>query len=110
VIDAIGWLMVGLGVYLALGCVFAVVFVTRGVGAIDPAARGAGWGFRVLIVPGSALFWPLLFKKWAGAKVGRAVPLAELPTDDGTAVDRATSVSDATTVVESGARDGGDRP
>ncbi len=108
-IEAIGWLMVGLGVYLSLGCVFAVVFVTRGVGAIDPAARGAGWGFRVLIVPGSALFWPLLLKKWAGAKVGRAVPLAELPTDDGTAVDRVTSVSDVTTAAESGQRAQGDR-
>jgi hypothetical protein len=50
--------------YLALGLVFALAFVVFGVGTIDPGARGGTLGFRVLIVPGSALFWPLLLRRW----------------------------------------------
>ena len=33
---------------------------------IDPLARSGTWGFRLLILPGSALFWPLLAKRWFG--------------------------------------------
>jgi hypothetical protein len=56
----VGWMLVVLGLYLAAGLVFAAWFVTAGVGRISPAARGTGWGFRLLIVPGSAALWPLL--------------------------------------------------
>lgn len=50
--------------YAALGFLFAVVFVIRGVEKIDPAANGATVGFRLLIFFGSAAFWPLLLKRW----------------------------------------------
>jgi hypothetical protein len=50
--------------YLALGLVFAIAFASFGVGRIDPAAHGATLGFRLLIVPGSALLWPLLLRRW----------------------------------------------
>jgi hypothetical protein len=51
-------------VYVVAGFVFAIAFVTRGVARIDEAAQGSGWGFRVIIFPGTILFWPLLLKKW----------------------------------------------
>ena len=54
------------GVYTALGLLFSVVFVTRGVRRIDPGARaGATWGFRVLIIPGAVALWPFLGWRWA---------------------------------------------
>lgn len=53
------------GVYLALGAVFGLIFVFRGVDAIDPAAHGSSWRFRLLIVPGCAVFWPWLAQRWA---------------------------------------------
>jgi len=52
------------GLYLGLGTVFAVAFVIRGVQAIDADARDAGLGFRLIILPGCILLWPVLFKKW----------------------------------------------
>lgn len=61
----IEWIIWGIGVYLAVGVVFAAAFVTAGVGRISPAARGSGWGFRLMILPGSAIFWPLLAARWA---------------------------------------------
>ncbi len=59
-----GWLLGLLGVYLGIGLAFAAPFVAVGVGRIDPVARGAKIGFRLLILPGSALLWPLLLKRW----------------------------------------------
>ena len=50
--------------YLVLGLAFALAFVTRGVAAIDPAARGMPRLARLLIVPGAAALWPLLLWKW----------------------------------------------
>jgi len=56
--------LVIMGVYLAAGLGFGLCFVARGVQAVDPAARGAPWSFRLLILPGSAALWPLLLKRW----------------------------------------------
>ena len=50
--------------YLVLGLAFALAFVTRGVAAIDPAARGMPRLARLLIVPGAAALWPLMLWKW----------------------------------------------
>lgn len=58
-------LVAAVGVYLAIGVAFAVAFVTRGVGRIDPAAREGSWGFRLAILPGTAALWPLLARRWA---------------------------------------------
>lgn len=51
-------------VYLSIGFVFAIPFVIKGVTRIDEGALGSGWGFRVIIIPGTMVFWPLLLKKW----------------------------------------------
>jgi hypothetical protein len=70
----IATLFVGLTtIYFAIGAVFAVPFVTRGVDRIDPMARGAGWGFRALILPGTVLFWPLLLVRWAAGSMAPPV-------------------------------------
>ena len=53
-----------LGVYGAVGLVFAALFLWKGVEDIDAGARGAGIGFRMLIAPGCVALWPLLAMKW----------------------------------------------
>lgn len=58
------FLVAAAGSYLAAGLVFALAFVTAGVQRVDPAARGAPWGFRLLILPGAAALWPLLLARW----------------------------------------------
>ena len=52
-----------LSTYVGIGLLFAVPFVLFGVERIDPAARGATWGFRLLILPGSVALWPLLLAR-----------------------------------------------
>ena len=55
-------------VYIACGLAFAPFFVWRGVGRIDPAARSAGFGFRLLILPGVAALWPMMLRRWLGGR------------------------------------------
>lgn len=61
-----GWahyIVIGLGAYAGIGLLFAVWFVFTGVGRLDPAAKDGPWGFRLLILPGTAALWPLLVRK-----------------------------------------------
>lgn len=61
-------ILIAAGVYAGLGLLFAGAFVVRGVEAVDPAAHGARWTFRALIVPGVAALWPLLARRWIAAR------------------------------------------
>jgi hypothetical protein len=56
--------------YAAIGLVFGVLFVTKGVTRLDPAARGASLGFRLIILPGVVALWPVLAQRW---RAGRGV-------------------------------------
>jgi len=58
--------LTALGVYLACGLAFAIPFALVGVKKIDPHALHGSWGFRLLIIPGTMAFWPLLLKRWTG--------------------------------------------
>ena len=55
-------------VYTALAVAFALAFVTVGVKRIDSQAVGSSIGFRLLILPGSVAFWPLLLRRWISGK------------------------------------------
>ena len=63
---ATGFVTVG-GVYLLVGVLFALAFVTRGVNRLEPSAADGSWGFRVLIFPGTVALWPLLARRWLRA-------------------------------------------
>lgn len=54
----------GLTAYSALGFVFGVAFLIRGVSRVDPHAEGSGIGFRLIIFPGVAAFRPFLLSRW----------------------------------------------
>ena len=56
--------------YGAIGAAFAIAFVTFGVTKIDSEARGSGVGFRLVIIPGVALFWPMLLARWVSGASG----------------------------------------
>ena len=62
-----------LALYFGAGLAFALLFAWRGAAAIDPSAREGTIGFRLVIVPASALLWPLLLARW----VRRSPPPAE---------------------------------
>ena len=49
--------------YIGIGLVFGVFFAMRGAAILDPVAKGAPIGFRLLVLPGSAALWPILLSK-----------------------------------------------
>lgn len=57
------WMVRFGGAYLLLGTLFALPFAFRWVNRIDPVAARGTLGFRLLILPGSALLWPLLLRR-----------------------------------------------
>ena len=58
------WLVRLGGLYALVGLLFALPFLSRGVGRVDPAAAESGWGFRLIILPGVVALWPLLALRW----------------------------------------------
>lgn len=57
-------LFIIVSVYAICGLLFAAPFVLVGVNRIDPHAAHSSWGFRLLIIPGTVAFWPLLLSRW----------------------------------------------
>jgi len=58
------WVVNVLTAYGVLGMLFAIAFVTKGIGRVDPVAKGSKAGFRLIVFPGVAALWPLLVAKW----------------------------------------------
>ena len=50
--------------YVLAGVLFAAVFVLVGIHRVDPVAKHAPTGFRLIITPGVAALWPLLLTRW----------------------------------------------
>lgn len=53
-----------LTLYAAMGFVFAIAFLDRGVSRVDGQAAGASLGFRLIILPGVMALWPFLLRRW----------------------------------------------
>jgi hypothetical protein len=53
-----------LALYAGCGLVFALPFIWFGIQRVDSEAQGAGVGFRLLILPGVAAFWPMFLYRW----------------------------------------------
>lgn len=60
----IEWILLAVGLYLAIGLVFALVFHRSGLAAMDPGVKDAGWVFRLLVTPGIVALWPVMLGKW----------------------------------------------
>lgn len=58
------WFVWAMYAYALIGVPFSLVFVMRGVQRVDLRAQGSGLGFRLLIFPGVAAFWPLFIRRW----------------------------------------------
>ena len=70
-----------LEIHLGLGVAFALVIAVAGPQHLDPRAAHGTWGFRLLILPGTALLWPVLLRSWLRRRrAARAVPTAAYPT------------------------------
>lgn len=62
--------------YGLAGLLFAVPFLVIGAARVDPFLTGSPRVVRVLILPGVAIFWPLLAWRWVA---GRQAPVERNP-------------------------------
>jgi len=53
-----------LAVYMMAGIVFTILFQIKGLSKIDEGVHGSTIGFRIIIIPGCIVFWPVLLKRW----------------------------------------------
>ena len=49
--------------YLIAGILFSIYFLIRGIAKIDVATTDSGWKFKLIILPGCILLWPVLLTK-----------------------------------------------
>lgn len=63
-IETVTAVLNGVALYAAAGVVFAVAFLLLGITRIDNGAKGAGLGFRLLLIPGLIALWPLMLIRW----------------------------------------------
>lgn len=64
VLDAI---LLGISLYVAVGVVTALAFVSFGISQVLPHPMPATLGARILILPGSIALWPYIVLRWRRA-------------------------------------------
>jgi hypothetical protein len=64
----IGFVMIIVAIYLLLGAIFVIPFLVKGITKVDEGAHSGSIGFKIIIIPGVIVFWPVLLKKWINAK------------------------------------------
>ena len=50
--------------YVFAGFLFSVIFLIFGIQRVDPDVKGLSLGFRLIIIPGLCVFWPLFALRW----------------------------------------------
>lgn len=60
-------ILIVVAVYLLLGVLFVIPFLMRGLTKVDEGAHGGTIGFKIIIIPGVIVFWPVLLRKWIKA-------------------------------------------
>jgi hypothetical protein len=59
-------------IYLLLGLLFVIPFLIKGITKVDEGAHGGSVGFKIIIIPGVIVFWPVLLNKWMKANATEA--------------------------------------
>lgn len=57
-------LLTVVGIYLALGVVFTIIFLWKGIAKIDDGVIGSDRWLKVLLFPGLVFFWVYFLRKW----------------------------------------------
>jgi hypothetical protein len=63
-IETVTAILEGVAVYAVVGAIFGVLFLAFGLPRVDSGSKGAGLGFRLLILPGLVALWPFMLIRW----------------------------------------------
>jgi hypothetical protein len=62
-IDLVSLAIDGFFIYLGIGLVFSLWFVSVGAKKIDEGMEGTPFHFKLILIPGSILIWPVMLIK-----------------------------------------------
>jgi len=57
-------ILIIVAVYLLVGVLFVIPFLMKGLNKIDEGTHGSTIGFKIIIIPGVIVLWPVLLSKW----------------------------------------------
>lgn len=49
--------------YILGGLVFSMIFLVRWIDKVDDATAETSWAFKLIILPGCIVFWPIMLRK-----------------------------------------------
>lgn len=55
-------------IYLLAGLAFAIPFLAKWINTLDEASHETHWSFKLAILPGCIVFWPVLLSKYWKSK------------------------------------------
>lgn len=58
------WIPTILVAWLTIGTLVAVAFLVLAVHRVVEGARGSSVAFRLLVLPGAILLWPVVLRRW----------------------------------------------
>ena len=58
------WLLWASCVYLVVGALLGLAFLIFGIKRVDPAAIGAPITFKLIVLPGTIILWPVVLIMW----------------------------------------------
>jgi hypothetical protein len=64
------WIPTILVAWLTVGAIVAVPFLALAVGRVVEGARGSSLAFRLLVLPGAILLWPVILRRWIAGDRG----------------------------------------
>jgi len=61
-------ILIVMSFYLVSGLLFSILFLIIGLQRVDDGTNETSLFFKMLILPGVVLLWPLLLQKWIKSK------------------------------------------
>lgn len=58
------WVLYSVFMYIVIGALLCIPFLSRFIDKVDEGAIGSPWTFRLAILPGCVVFWPVLLIKF----------------------------------------------
>lgn len=62
------WIPAAALTWLGVGALVAVPFLLFGVGRVVDGAAGSSLAFRLIVLPGAVLLWPVVLRRWAASR------------------------------------------
>ena len=66
---------------MLVGVLFVIPFLKKGLTKVDEGAHGSTIGFKIIIIPGVIVLWPLLLSKWMKSNLNHGDTKAQRNTE-----------------------------